>query len=281
MSITPPPPPAQPDPASAPGPVGPASAATGSPAPKKSILPLLSLIFAGVAFLFAVIPATSGLAWAFAVTAIVLAIVALVKKAQPRMLAIVAIIIAPIAWLISIIVFVVSLASGIGSAIDRSPGLDGPAPGVSQSAEESPAEEQPSEEPAAAEPAIGETITNNKGVAVTFTSVQCGIATAGPQFLEEKAKGQFCEVRYTVLNGSKEKISLWASDVTGEIGGVSYETNGSVSQFGGEYFTTDLNPGLSTDAVVYIDIPADKALEYVVYVPQWSLFTDDIRVKVG
>lgn len=85
-------------------------------APTKSVLPLLSLIFAGVAFLFAFV--LSGLAWIPAITAIVLAIVALAKRRQPKGLAIAAIIVAPIAWIISIIVATVLVFAAVGTAVD-------------------------------------------------------------------------------------------------------------------------------------------------------------------
>lgn len=137
--------------------------AAAPPAGKKSILPLLAIIFAGVAFLFAVIPPTSAIAWAFAVTAIVLAIVAFAKKVQQRGLAIVAIIIAPIAWLISIIVFAVSVTAGVGSALEQGfrDGMDSARPSVSASPgdeQEGPANE-PQEEPAGVAAADGSSLT--------------------------------------------------------------------------------------------------------------------------
>jgi hypothetical protein len=114
-----------------------------APVGKKSVLPLLAIIFAGVAFLFAVIPPTSGIAWAFAITAIVLAIVALVKKTQQKGLAIAALIVAPLAWFISVIVFIVSVAAGLGGI---STSRDAPRTPVEQSSEQ-PTAGEPAEEP--------------------------------------------------------------------------------------------------------------------------------------
>lgn len=245
-------------------------------APQKNTIGLVALIFAGVGFLFAIIPGISAIAWLVIIPAIILAIIALVKKRKPTWFGLTAIIVAPISWLIAIIVTVAAIAGGVSQGI--SGGVEN-APDVVAS---SPAEpEEPAAEPVPEGPVLGETITNNDGVAVTFAAVTCGIATAGPEFLAETAKGQFCEIKYSVQNGSDAKISLWSSDVTGEIGGVTYEANSTISSFGGEYFTTDLNPGLGTEAVVYIDIPLDKTLEYVVFVPQWSILTDEIRVRAS
>jgi len=237
----------------------------------KNTFGLVAVILAGVGFLMAVIPATAGLAWLLVIPAIVFAIIGLTRKGKSKLTSIIAIIVAPIAWLIAIIVTIVSIAAGVGAIVDDAPAADAPSAS-------SPATPDSGEK--ASEPGLGETITNNKGVAITFSSVTCGIAEAGQQYLTEKAKGQFCEIKYNVTNGSSEKISLWSSDVTGEIDGNSYEADGSISQFGGDYFSTDVNPGLSAEAVIYIDIPAGAALQYLVYVPQFSIFTDDVRVKL-
>ena len=256
-----------------------------APAPavaSKNTPGLIAMILAIVAFVLGVIPGASFLAWLPAIAAIILAIIALVKKGAPKKAAVAAIIIAPIAWLIAIIVSIALIASGAGSSIE-----EGFNDGLESTQSDSPSSEapidpaEPSEEPADdGEARIGETLTNNDGVSVTFTSVTCGIAVAGPEFLEETAKGQFCEVRLQVQNGSDAQISLYSSDITGRIGTAEYESNTIASSFGGESFYTDLNPGLGTEGVVFIDIPADAALEYVVYRPLWSFLTDEIRVKV-
>lgn len=251
------------------------------PAPAgKNTIGLVALIFAGVAVLTAVIPAAAGSTWLFAIPAIVLGIISLVKKRAPKWYGLVAVIAAPIAWLIAIVVATVFVASSLTSSINDALSEQGGTPAAeAPQAEPSAAAEEPA--PANTEATIGQTLTNNDGVAVTFTSVACGIATAGPEYFTENAKGQFCEVKYSVQNGGSEQITLLASDVTGELGGSTYESSSSLSSFGGDMFTTNVNPGLGTDAVVYIDIPADKALEYIVFKPAWGLFTDEIRVKVG
>ena len=245
-------------------------------APKKNTIGFVAFGLAVAGFLLAVIPGPSAVAWLLLVPAIILGIIALVQKRKPLWPGLVAVILGPIAWIIAIIISLAGFASGISDAVNDE--VDNP--GIEAPVEDAPAEEAPAEE-APSEATLGQTLTNNDGVAVTFSSVTCGIPQAGPEFLEETAKGQFCEVKYNVQNGSADTINLFASDVTGEIGGISYEANGTASTFGGDYFTTDLNPGLGVDAVMYIDIPVDQALEYVVFVPQWSLFTDDIRVKVS
>jgi len=262
-----------PDPAAAPqtAPPAVAPADAGAPAPQKKggLLGILALVFGAVAFLFGVIPATAGGAWAFAITAIVLAIIALVRGSGPKWMSFVGIGLAVLGWIIGIAVVVAGFGHAISTAIDSA------APGA---AESSAAAASPTSVP---EPTVGQTITNSAKVSFTVNSVTCGIASAGPQYFTETAKGQFCEVKYTIANNSTEKISLFASDITGKIGAATYDADdGIISTFDGTAITTDVNPGLSSDADVFIDIPAGAKLDSLVYKPEFSLFTSPVVVKV-
>lgn len=126
-------PPAEPAPVSTSDATPAVAAATASASP-RSALPIVAISLAGLAFILAF--AAAGIAWLPALAAIILAIVALVKKMQPRILSVIAIIVAPLAWLIAIIVAIVSIAVGIGGAV-TTPDTDGGVP------VELPAEEQP------------------------------------------------------------------------------------------------------------------------------------------
>jgi hypothetical protein len=129
--------------------------------------------------------------------------------------------------------------------------------------------------------AIGETATNSSDVSFTVTKVKCGLDSVGESFLAEEAKGQFCEIKYTVENGGDDQVSLYASDITGQIASAAYEADSVLSQFDGDYFSTDVNPGLAADAVIYIDIPKGKALETITYDPAFSFFTGPVVVSVN
>jgi len=134
------------------------------------------------------------------------------------------------------------------------------------------------EKPAAKEAKIGDTVTNTDGVAFTVNSIQCGIAHAGDQYLGEDAKGQFCEVKYTIKNGGSKEITLISSDLTGYIGSNEYDVDTStISTFGGDPFSTSVNPGLSADCDVFIDIPKGQALDYIKFKPAFS-FADGVTV---
>ncbi|QEO10628.1 DUF4352 domain-containing protein [Protaetiibacter larvae] len=115
MTIPPPPvgqPAPQPEPAAPHAPV-----ATAAPTPSGSkVLPILAIVFAGIALLTAfVLPVIT---WIPAVAAIVLSIIALVKRHKPAGLSIAAIIVAPLAWIIAIIVAIAGIAAGVGDALD-------------------------------------------------------------------------------------------------------------------------------------------------------------------
>lgn len=195
---------ASPEPAPAPD-VPPTAAASGAPA-AKSPLPLIALILAGLTLLLAVIPPTAAFAWPFAVAAIVLAIVALVKKSQPRVFAIIAIIVAPVAWIIAIVVTVVTVAMGIGNALDDAIGSD---PSIEQPADagQSDDADDDDEAPAAevgtrANPAaIGSTITGSDWT-VVINSVTLNatdeVVAASPLNDAPEGDNEYMLVNYTV-----------------------------------------------------------------------------------
>lgn len=241
------------DPTLAPSPTPPPAATS-----KPSKLAIVAVVLAGVGALFAIVPASSGIAWLLLIPAIVIGIVALVKKAQPRWAALVAVIVAPIAWLISIIVFLVAAAAGITGAINDARD-DRPVP----SSESSDVTEEEDAEPAL--PGIGDTVTSRDGVSFTVTSQTCGLTSIGESFLAETAKGEFCEIRFTVVNGTDDSLSLSSYDVKGKIGKAEYDTSSSNNRFGDDYFGTDVNPGLTADSVVYFDVPAGSTLESITY----------------
>lgn len=162
-----------------------------NPAYSSRVLGILALVFGAIAFLFGVVPATAGAAWAFAIVAWD----------------------SVLGWIIGIILVLAGLGHAISTAIESA----APDSAVGQSdAAGSPSPYASSAEESAS--AVGQTITNNKKISFTVNSVTCRIASAGPEFFTETAKGQFCEVEYTIVNNSTVKISLFASDLTGKIG---------------------------------------------------------------
>lgn len=255
-------------------PVPPTQAPEGVPAPSK--IPLIAIIFSGVGFLFAVIPATSGIAWLLLLTGTILGIIGLTRKGTKKILSIAAIVIGVVGWIISIIVFLLSAAVGLSNAIDSA--NDGPS--VSQGSSEEDSEEPAEEAPADDTAGIGDTVTSGDGVAFTVNAVTCGLTTVGASFTEETAKGEFCEIQLVVENGTDDALSVSSYDFKGAIGGAEYETNSIANKFGEDYFATDVNPGLSTTATVYFDVPAGSSLDTVTYLGLLS-FDDALVVTLS
>ena len=135
-SDTPPPPPA-------------ADAATTTPAKPRSPLALWAMIAGIVAIVSAVIPGLSFVAWIPAIAAIVLGVIALVKKTPRRGQALTGVILGPIAWLVAIIVSVGAIAGLSGRVVDEV----APNPEVSEEQEEPEAAPEPDPEPEVVEPA--------------------------------------------------------------------------------------------------------------------------------
>jgi hypothetical protein len=235
-------------------------------APNK--LGLVAIILAGVGFLFAILPPTSGLAWILLIPAVVLGIIGLNKKGQKKGTSLAALILGVVGWILSIIVFFASAVSLLGSAVDSA----GDPPAVTSP------DGQTDEVADAA--GIGDTVTSGEGVSFTVNAVTCGLATVGESFAEETAKGEFCEVKFTLLNGTDESINVSGYNFTGAIDTAEYDSNSVANKFGEDYFATDVNPGLSTDGAIYFDIPVGSALDTVTYAGLFT-FDDDLTIKVS
>jgi hypothetical protein len=244
--------------------------APAAPVRGRNIVGIVAFSVALFAFLLAVIPPTSFIAWIPSLAAIVLGIVGLTRKNQGKAFALTGLLVGIVAWILAIIVATASALVAVGTAIDEA--NDAPSAGSEVEAGE------PEEAPA--EAVLGDTVTNDEGVAFTVSSVTCGLPTAGEGFLVSEAVGQFCEVKLTIANGSNESINLSSWDFKGYVGEAEYEADGVASTFGGESISVDVNPGLATEAVVYFDLPADTTLEYVQYEALLSL-SDALVVKVS
>lgn len=244
---------------------------TESPKDKKPTSPLAWTGFglAAAGFVFAFIPYISGTSWLFCIPAIVLGIIALAKKSSATTIPIIALVLASLGWVISIPVFLNSIDTQSGSNNNNS----------GSSVENS--EKSVEEKPDAA--GIGDTVTNEYGVAFTVNSVECGIPSLPGLFDETKtALGQFCVVKYTVTNDSKEEISLSPDNVTGYSGDTEYKATDEIELGGiGEDHSwyTSLNPGLTISGETVIDIPIEVSLDKVAFSPSWS-WSDPISIQL-
>ncbi|MEO8093575.1 MAG: DUF4352 domain-containing protein, partial [Pseudolysinimonas sp.] len=194
------------------------------------------------------------------VPAVVLAIIGLTRKGRPKKLALAGLIVAVVGWLVAIIVTVVTVAVGLGTGLSAAPIPDGSVSGLVGG--------------------IGQPVTNTDGVSFTLDGVQCGLASTGDDFFAETPKGEWCRVDYTVTNGGTGALSMLSGDIKGYVGGTAFEADDATGKFGDDYFTTDLNPGLSAPCVVFIDVPAGTSLDSVGFAPALS-FSEQVLANVG
>jgi hypothetical protein len=95
----------------------------------------------------------------------------------------------------------------------------------------------------------------------TVTKVQAGVATVGPEALNQKAQGQYVLVTMTVKNiGDKAQMFDASSQkLTDTAGKATYSADSAASLYansGGETFLKDINPGNQITGTVVFDIPA-------------------------
>lgn len=114
----------------APEPTAPTSPAAppASAAPKKSKLPLWAIILAVLALIFAAIPATKAFGVTLAIVALILGIVALVKKIGSKGRTVVAVVIAAIALIVGMIPAGGGTPPAADSPAVEQPGAEGDAP---------------------------------------------------------------------------------------------------------------------------------------------------------
>lgn len=155
-------------PAPAPAPFAPEPAA-----PKqKSPLGLAALIVGAVAFVFAIIPVLSFIAWLPALAAIVLGIIALVQKGRARGFAWAGLALGVVAWIVAIIVSIASVA-GLAGAVSESVASASAAP-VAPSSDAAPVETtaaEPAEAATEPEPAVPTEYLSALAQAETYSSI--------------------------------------------------------------------------------------------------------------
>ncbi len=230
----------------------------------------LSWVAAGlvaVGFIVAVTPG-AGIAWLLLLPGFILSIIALAKKGGAKLVPLLALIASVVGWIISIIVTVAVASAVLGGAV--------------QAANEAVTS---TEAPLVAEEntvGIGETVTNGDNIAFTVNSVTCGIPSFESFGSATAALGQFCSIKYTVVNGSNESLSMSYRDIEGVLGNSTFvaELTMGVGGFGADHSAfMELNPGLTIDGETYIDIPAGKALDSVQFAPGW--FSSPVEVVVS
>jgi hypothetical protein len=178
--------------------------------------------------------------------------------------ALIGLIVAVVGWVVAIVVTVVTVLVGVGTGLDSGLG-DVPIPESTVSGDLVP---------------LGQAVTNSDGVSFTLDSVECGLSTTGADFFDETPVGEWCQIDYTVQNGGTEAVSLLSGDIKAYAGDAAYEADDATGRFGQDYFTTDVNPGLSADSVVFVDVPVGTSLDAVAFAPVLS-FSEPVLSSVS
>ncbi|WP_141629936.1 DUF4352 domain-containing protein [Salinibacterium sp. PAMC 21357] len=242
-----------------------APATPAAPAAKKArnTLGMVALGLAVFGALLAVIPATNGFSWVVLLGAFIVSIVALTRKGQGKGMALIALIVSFLFWIISIFVGIAVVATAVNDAIDDAPSVS--APSTSDSAEVEGEVEAAEEEEANAVAGIGDTVTTDDGAEITLISITPG-ATPPNDFLISEVRGTLVAVSMSMTNGTNEAISISESSIAGFIGDAEY---GASALYGTEsnewYIYEEINPGLAVNFTAYIDVPADIALDLVTF----------------
>jgi hypothetical protein len=230
-------------------------------APSRNTIGTVALVLAALgavlALATAAVPALLFVAMILLLIAFVLSIVGVTRRGRGKTTSVIALVGSIVFGVVGPVMFAGRFVSDVGTAI-----TEGTPPDTSQAA------------------TLGEAVTNSAGVAFTVNKVTCGKKSIKDEFgMKTKPKGEFCVVSVRIDNGSDEMVTLSASDVTGIIGGASYQADSGASDLGGDKIITNVNPGLGIDASLAIDVPKKATLEYVELRPTWS-FQDSVVVKV-
>lgn len=243
-----------------------------------------------LAFLMAVVPASAGIAWLPALAAIVIGVIALVRRTHPRWASIVALIAAPVAWLIAIVVTIGSWALAVGGTVDE---VAMPAPTtIVESAEPSAADadaiETEASEPEQSMPPRDAPVESGEAAAVaagigapvtvgdwTFTVLSVGapVESVGDTYLSTEAQGVYLPIEVKLTNEGSEAQAFMASEITvfdSEAREFEYSTDAML--YGGDAAISwydEVNPGNTIQGLIYFDMPDGTSVERLEVADGW------------
>ncbi|MBH0115954.1 hypothetical protein I6E52_03755 [Salinibacterium sp. NG253] len=249
----------EPTPEATPEPTPETAAAPAAPAAKKArnTLGMVALGLAVFGALLAIIPATNGFSWVILLGAFVVSIVALTRKGQGKTMALIALIVSFLFWIISIFVGIAVVATAVSESLDDAPSISAPDTSDAEDAEDG------ATEPAAA--GIGDTITTDDGVEITLLSITPD-ATSPDDYFASEVRGTLVAVSMSMVNGTNEAVTISGGSVKGFIGEAEYEASRIYGTESGDWYALeDINPGLTAAFTAYIDVPADTDLDTVSY----------------
>lgn len=229
-----------------------------SQAPKSATIAWVAFGLSVAGFISAIIPVLSFFAWVLITAAFVVSIIALAKK-QKKGLSVISLILSIVSGIVAVVVSLATLAAAVSIAVSE---VDD---NMNASADE-------------IQGGIGQVVTTDDDLAVLLNSVECGGTEYEGTYSTETAVGEFCIVDFNLTNNGEETATLFTSNFGALVGETSYDSANTlgVGGFGKDLeYSIDLNPGLSVDGVVVIDVPAGTELEAVTFA---DLFGEEIAI---
>jgi colicin import membrane protein len=234
---------------------------TADPAGSTSRLPQWGMILAIVALATALIPGVSFFTWLFAIPAIVLGVIALVRRTQPRGKALFATIGGATGWLIAIVVSVVMIA-GIDPDTSPMAQTDAGSPTSTPTADSTPTPEEIAAEAARAEQEAADATAKAEADAAQKVADEAAAAEAAAADAAEAAAAAAAEeaARGTVsqqnaLRGAQNYLGYTAFSRTGLIEQLEFEG----------YSTADATWGVDRVSVDWNEQAAKSAKNYLSY----------------
>lgn len=224
----------------------------------------VALGLAILGFILAVIPGASVFAWLVILPSFIVSIVAIAKKNTAKGVPVMSLILSVVAGIVAIVVSVVTAVAVVAVV----------AGAASTVADDSIATVDE------ATAGIGQVVTTAEGVDFTVDAVTCALPTYVGSFgTEETALGQFCELKFTIVNNGDKEAILFPNYVGGLIGSTEFAAASMLSTFADGSMSVELNPGLTTTGVAVLDIPVDQALEAVTFTD--GLLGEEIAVSIN
>jgi hypothetical protein len=114
--------------------------------------------------------------------------------------------------------------------------------------------------------AIGTAVADGDKIRFTVNEVTCGVTSIGDSSFGAEAQGEFCLVKVSAENISKEPQYLSTDQTAYDASGSEFDSDTSAMIWveGNDNFILGekLNPGNSIEGVFVFDIPAGGSLEY-------------------
>lgn len=130
------------------------------------------------------------------------------------------------------------------------------------------------ESQAGSAPGLGEGVLFDSGIEIYAVTIDSSPSIPNELVIDPGGtKGQLTSVRFSLVNGSNEELSISNGSVTGRIGAAEYEPVAIFSSDGDWYVYEPVGPGLEATFDVYFDIPKGKSLTGAIF--QTSLFLGD------